>query len=511
MRWEMPTSSGGVFAHLYVGAIGAKKATTADIVQCLKANPEACAEVLAGMGPTHFAARDAEWWHDRFVAEKARAEQAEHSLVASERALAALRYQAQAGGCELSTVGENSYHCRADALCGLCRLRHRASQAERSLATLRELIHTASGLDDHRYSAEQMVKEMAERWQGASDDCEKAEQALATVTAERDEARAELRDVGERLRELQAHALPTDCVRCGGVGAEPPCCPESGPCECCGGWTAHKRLVVAEPSALRAKLAEVERERDEARSERDTLGRRVEDAQAALNECGAGFTGQKESTRIRALRARLAKAEKVVGAARKDVRHFPRFDQDVARTRAALRALDSPVGGSSVDPRPLCIRCAKPWVPLEGCDATVELCPACWYRGERPGVAGTDSEGGAPCTGQVTPGTVSGGASGAATPEGGHAAPTGGPMPPPEPAGSSCRCGAGCKPVPRYAGDDDSPVGVAATACDHKRQRCENDHAVCRDCGAVNRAVTGVVDWGPPETARDDGSTGAVA
>lgn len=60
----------------------------------------------------------------------------------------------------------------------------------------------------------------------------------------------------------------------------------------------------------------------------------------------------------------------------------------------------------------------------------------------------------------------------------------------------------------------DSPVGVAATACEHKRQRCENDHAVCRDCGAVNRAVTGIVDWGPaapPETARQDGSTGVVA
>lgn len=326
-------------------------------------------------------------------------------------------------------------------------------------------------------------------------------------------------------------------------------------------------LTMANANAVHDRAEQAERERDEARAQRNSLGRRVERTLMALNDAGAGYAGQSEPERIRTLRAQLAKTERVVEAAREDAQHCPHacsppcpFDRAVARTRAALRALDSPVGGSSVDPRPLCIRCAKPWVPLEGCDATVELCPACWYRGERPGVAGTDSEGGAPCTGQVTPGTVSGGASGAATPEGGHAAPTGGPMPPPEPAGSSCCPGCACgvcisrflEPVPpevhergwqwRPVGDgafappfgtvracvgcgclvaggptacarcaQDSPVGVAATACDHKRQRCENDHAVCRDCGAVNRAVTGVVDWGPPETARDDGSTGAVA
>lgn len=390
MKYRVVVGGESYDCQLFVGFEGKPEgdATPADLIAALKANAAACAEVLAGMGPTHFAARDAEWWHDRFVAEKARAEQAEHSLAASERALAALRYQAQAGGCELSTVGENFYHCRADALCGLCRLRHRAEQAERSLATLRELIHTASGLDDHRYSAEQMVKEMAERWQGASDDCEKAEQALATVTAERDAAHAALRDCATRLGNGSAvSAQASHAFHC------------QVPTE-----------VGIAVDALKAKLAAAERMRD-------TLGRRIDEVQAALNECGAGFTGQPEATRIRDLRAQLAKTERVVEAASDMLTGNCACDKyGVAdtcscayereeRLRVALRALDSPV------------------------------------------VAGTDS-----------------GGSGAATPEGGHAAPTGGPMPPPEPAGGSCRCGAGCKPAPRYDGDDDSPVGVAATA-----------------------------------------------
>lgn len=55
-------------------------------------------------------------------------------------------------------------------------------------------------------------------------------------------------------------------------------------------------------------------ERDTALSCLDRLGRRVEDVQAALNECGAGFAGQPEATRIRDLRARLARYEAVVQA-----------------------------------------------------------------------------------------------------------------------------------------------------------------------------------------------------
>ena len=103
-------------------------ATTPDIIACLNANPEVASEVHAGL----------------------------HEHLRS--------------GVVHSAVFEA--------------MRDRVEQAERDLAALHELIHSASGLDDHRYSPEQMVKEMAERWQCASDDCEKAER-------ERDEARAE--------------------------------------------------------------------------------------------------------------------------------------------------------------------------------------------------------------------------------------------------------------------------------------------------------------------------------
>jgi hypothetical protein len=57
------------------------------------------------------------------------------------------------------------------------------------------------------------------------------------------------------IRELQRNALPSNCTRCNGLCAEPPGCPESGPCERCGGWTPHKLLVAGEAESLRAELA----------------------------------------------------------------------------------------------------------------------------------------------------------------------------------------------------------------------------------------------------------------
>lgn len=361
MKYRVVVGGESCDCQLFVGFEGKPEgdATPADLIAALKANAAACAEVLAGMAPTHFAARDAEWWHDRFVAEKARAEQAEHSLAASERALAALRYQAQAGGCELSTVGENSYHCRADALCGLCRLRHRAEQAERDRDAWRE---KWEALETTRAVCCAQIERERDGWRARCENVMDAHpdggwQARA-LDAERE--RDEAMTLAEERR---------DYAR------------------------AQNAKLSVECDDLRAQLAEVERERDAARSERDTLGRRVEDAQAALNECGAGFTGQPEATRIRDLRARLAKTEAVVDAAREDAQHCPHacsppcpFDRAVARTRAALRALDNSGG------------------------------------------------------------------SGAATPEGGHAAPTGGPMPPPEPAGSSLEAKGGDADVPRANG-----------------------------------------------------------
>lgn len=61
-----------------------------------------------------------------------------------------------------------------------------------------------------------------------------------------------------RVRELQRDALPSNCALCHGRGSEPPHGPEDGPCPRCGGWTAHKRLVAAEPDALRKRIADLE-------------------------------------------------------------------------------------------------------------------------------------------------------------------------------------------------------------------------------------------------------------
>lgn len=56
------------------------------------------------------------------------------------------------------------------------------------------------------------------------------------------------------VRELQRNALPSNCTRCNGSGAEPPGCPESDRCERCGGWTSHKRLVAGEVAELRERV-----------------------------------------------------------------------------------------------------------------------------------------------------------------------------------------------------------------------------------------------------------------
>lgn len=62
----------------------------------------------------------------------------------------------------------------------------------------------------------------------------------------------------QRLTELRINALPSNCTNCNGHGAEPPGCPESGPCETCGGWTTHKRLVAGETTELRKCIADLQ-------------------------------------------------------------------------------------------------------------------------------------------------------------------------------------------------------------------------------------------------------------
>lgn len=44
--------------------------------------------------------------------------------------------------------------------------------------------------------------------------------------------------------DAEGETTPLNCTRCKGTGAEPPGCPESGPCEQCGGWTETKRAIA---------------------------------------------------------------------------------------------------------------------------------------------------------------------------------------------------------------------------------------------------------------------------
>ncbi len=179
-----------------------------------------------------------------------------------------------------------------------------------------------------------------------------------------------------------------------------------------------------------AQMRRMSKERDAARSERDTLGRRVEDAQAALNECGAGFTGQPEATRIRDLRARLARHEAVVEA-------LPRCEH---RFGCAARSTRS--DGYTT----FCDEHGGDW-PLLPWHAAIRALES---PEETSGGSGAAHDGG-----RLMPG------------------PTVATADPPKPAGG----------------------------CDHKHRRCENDHDACVDCGAVNRAVTGLADWGPAAPA----------
>lgn len=59
------------------------------------------------------------------------AARAERDLLTKQ--LAALRWQVEHEGCAASHLGETTYECRADAPCGLCRLRNERDQAKSAL------------------------------------------------------------------------------------------------------------------------------------------------------------------------------------------------------------------------------------------------------------------------------------------------------------------------------------------------------------------------------------------
>lgn len=102
--------------------------------------------------------------------------------------------------------------------------------------------------------------------------------AVSTLLAEVDALREEMRNldvVEAHNAELRKNALPSNCTRCNGNGAEPPGCPESGPCERCGGWTTHKRLVAGAEAAAIARAVAAEQRAETAELALAELRRRA--------------------------------------------------------------------------------------------------------------------------------------------------------------------------------------------------------------------------------------------
>lgn len=133
------------------------------------------------------------------------------------------------------------------------------------------------------------------------------------------------------IRELQRNALPSNCTRCNGLGAEPPGCPESGPCERCGGWTPHKLLVAGEAESLRAELA----------ASREHTNRLA----SSLLMIASEVDGDPKIDYRDYLDPRYTPALRQVGELRRDVEalraRVRELESDVeARTRATNRSLD---------------------------------------------------------------------------------------------------------------------------------------------------------------------------
>lgn len=282
---------------------GDEEATASDLIACLKSNPEARDAVLR-----EFA--DDEQWSRALVEAKARAE-----------------------------------------------------TAERALADLHKLIHEQSGLDDHRYSPAQMVTEMAQRWQGASDDCEKAERELADVLASRATIDAYMTQLVRERDEARA------------------------------------KLVAAEEAADRAEVVATQKleslahdhakavaERDEARA---TTSRYLQSWNNEANDIRE--TLNKVVAREKTALSRIAKLEAVVEAARQwnecvERGFMSAMRPDVARARllAALRALDEQDSGGSGAAQDGVLQKPEP--------AGSSRCGGCRGSGIIPGTSAYDTE-----------------------------------------------------------------------------------------------------------------------
>ncbi len=115
-----------------------------------------------------------------------------------------------------------------------------------------------------------------------------------TLRTRIEELEAEVEALNERreqdwqhLSELRKNALPSNCTRCHGAGAEPPGSPEDGPCERCGGWTSHKRLIAA-VAELEAEVERLKRP-EVVLAAFERMARDADVHEAALDEIARAF------------------------------------------------------------------------------------------------------------------------------------------------------------------------------------------------------------------------------
>lgn len=452
VRGLIVTTSGRLYCH---------DATASDLIACLKANPEAEAEVWEQLSMPPLALR-------AYGDMKARAERAEQALAAvtAERDeakywLAAHKAASEAlvdpvtghGFFMLIGKGDDGVDGWFYTFGGpfdsytLC---------ERSDDEDPHFVYFHRERYDHDQGGWADDVEVVEPVL-APDECSVAPYCLEDVTAERDTLKRERDEARSRLRS-------TCQVLVEATGADGPLTAEEAAKLAVGQIDGLKRRVsdlkfaLGDNAGWFDRFKKAERERDEARAKLAEVEQGYR-----LRGYSHDFSPGAYKREAEALRSHLAKTERVVDAARAAHRILAR---DRART-----------GWGSND---LIYAMCQTAVALRALDAHD---------------AGTDS----------------GGASGAATPEGGHAAPTGGPMPPPEPAGSSCCPGCACgvclsrflEPVPpevHERGWQWRPVGDGAFAPPFGTVRA------CVGCGCL-------VAGGPTACARcaQDSPVGVAA
>jgi len=350
----------------------------------------------------------------------------------------------------------------------------RAEQAERALADLAALIHTESGLDDHRYTAEQMVTEMASGWEHESAGREQAER-------ERDEAVERCKSLEYSLEEAERGGKY--CVKARAYGAI--ACEfrktlqafsdrgealakaalewrysESNGVPMSAIETMGELLdALTERDALKAKLAGAEREKLRWSGIADHAEKMLE---LAWLELGPDDNHVTVAGGIRDLRARAEAAER-------------ERDEAMAEISGAMRAYEIEGDESLFD---MVRRIASAAVSRttevateraarEKAEAVVEAA-----RNQQAWIDAHNRE----------------------------------PRAAKDPydrayvdALDAARTWLADALRAYAAAQAKDSGGSGAAPCQHRKTRCENDLDVCVACGAVNRAVTGILDWGHAE------------